>query len=155
MNHQRGSIAEGQPLTRFLSSRLSCIYGRGRPSLNTPSRARFESASHPFQGFIMARFPRRVYALPLVLLAGWRMCLGGSSSAVANIQRVQCRLHQLSCLAPPLQQSRDVLASGGADCSRGVYLQYTPLLQTPDPPPPDQDCMRTLTHGECDQLKLC
>ena len=59
----------------------------------------------------------------------------------------------MSC--PPLQQSRDVLATEGADCCRGVYLQYTPLLQTPDPPSPDQDCMRTLTHGECDQLKLC
>ena len=43
-----------------------------------------------------------------------------------------------------------------------LFTIFTPLLlQTaagccsPDPPPPDRDCMRALTHGECDQLKLC
>ena len=64
MNHQRGSIAEGQPLTRFLSSRLSCIYGRGRPSQNTPSRARFESASHPFRVLSWTDFPEEFMHFP-------------------------------------------------------------------------------------------
>ena len=155
MNHQRGSIAEGQPLTRFLSSRLSCIYGRGRPSLNTPSRARFESASHPFRVLSWTDFPEEFMHFPWWFWQGGG-CVWEAAAAqwqIYNVFSAGCT----SChvLPPPLQQSRDVLATEGADCCRGVYLQYTPLLQTPDPPPPDQDCMRTLTHGECDQLKLC
>ena len=64
-----GVNRRGATLTRFLSS-TRCIYGRGSPlTQNTPSRARFDSASHPFQVSIVDGFSRRVYALPLVVLA--------------------------------------------------------------------------------------
>ena len=85
----------------------------------------------------------------------------GRGRAVANIQRVQRRLHQLSGLAAPRATQPRCFGCKGCRLQAGVYLQNPPLLQTAgchspySPPHPDQDCMRALTHGECDQLKLC
>ena len=69
MNHQhRGQSPRGNP------HKVSLIHAlhiwEGQPlTQNTPSRARFDSASHPFRVFIADGFSRRVYALPLVVLA--------------------------------------------------------------------------------------
>ena len=93
----------------------------------------------------------------------WWFWQGGCvwEAVAANIQRVRCRLHQLSCLAAPRATAPRCFGCKGCRLQPGVYLQNPPLPQTAgchspySPPHPDQDCMRALTHGECDQLKLC
>ena len=122
MNHQhRGQSPRGNP------HKVSLIHAlhiwEGQPlTQNTPSRARFDSASHRFKVFIADGFSRRVYALPLVVLAAEADVFG---KAVANIQRVQCRLRQLSCLAPCATDPR-CFGCFGCRLQRGVYLISTP-----------------------------
>ena len=107
-----GVNRRGATLTRFLSS-PHCIYGRGGLSQNTPGRARFDTASHPFRGQIFQK------SLCTSLRGfGWLAdpCLGEAERwQIYNVFSAGCT----SChvLPPPVQQHQDVLAAKGADCT--------------------------------------
>ena len=157
MNHRQGSIAIGQ--VPSLIPALHIWNGHASPARSQNTQVGPDSIwpSHgnpPPPFFIVDRFSRRIYALPLVVLAG-RMCLGGCGGKYTT-----CSVPA----APVVMSCRPPRCFGCKGCSRlqpGVYLQNPPLLQTAgchspySPPHPDQDCMLVLTHGECDQLKLC
>ena len=79
MNHRQGSIAIGQ--VPSLIPALHIWNGHASPARSQNTQVGPDSIwpSHgnpPPPFFIVDRFSRRIYALPLVVLAG-RMCLGG------------------------------------------------------------------------------
>ena len=126
-----GVNRRGATLTRFLSS-PHCIYGRGGLSQNTPGRARFDTASHPFRGQIFQK------SLCTSLRGfGWLAdpCLGEAERwQIYNVFSAGCT----SCHVLPCAPLQDVLAASRADTAAVVHL-------------PEQDFMRALPHGECDQ----
>ena len=79
MNHRQGSIAIGQ--VPSLIPALHIWNGHASPARSQNTQVGPDSiwpshGNHPPPFFIVDRFSRRIYALPLVVLAG-RMCLGG------------------------------------------------------------------------------
>ena len=157
MNHQlRGQSPRGNP------HRVSLVHAlhiwEGQPlTQNTPSRARFDSASHPFRGFYSGRIFQKSLCTSLGGFGRGRVRVWEQSGGKYTTCSVPVAPVVMSCRAT---HPRCFGCGGGCRLQQGVYLQYSPLLQTagcrsPDSPPPDQDCMRALTHGECDQLKLC
>ena len=118
MNHQQGSIAEGQPSRGFSHPRTAYmggiweayIYGRDMKNIweghanskhSTPGLiCQVTLPSPPFFRFSsVTDFPEEEFMrFPCGGFDRGRMCLGANVGG-KNIQRVQRRLHQLSCLA--------------------------------------------------------
>ena len=119
MNHQQGSIAEGQPSRGFSHPRTAYmggiweayIYGRDMKNIweghanskhSTPGLIRQVTLPSPpfFRFSSVTDFPEEEF-MRFPCAGGFdrgRMCLGAAVGG-KNIQRVQRRLHQLSCLA--------------------------------------------------------
>ena len=130
-----GQSPRGKPHIRFLSSKrciymggfmggYTDIYGRlygyiweGQVlNQNTPGRAGFDTASHPFRGHIFQK------GLCTLVLAGIVVFGSRERRQIYNMFSVGCTSCHVLPSPPLVQHNRDVLAAEGSDCNPGVFI---------------------------------